>query len=78
MNIEQAKQIIANNIRAERTRARMSQEETAEQLNITSRTYMKYEQNVKAIDCDILVKLSNLFKCDINDFFLNLEFTKRE
>ena len=56
----------------------MSQEETAEQLNITARTYMKYEQNVKAIDCDILVKLSNLFKCDINDFFLNLEFTKRE
>lgn len=57
MNIEQAKQIIANNIRAERTRARMSREETAEQLNITAITIFL----IFFCSCSVIFTIHNLF-----------------
>ena len=69
---------IANNIRAERKRVNLTQEETARKLGITSRTYMVYETDAKNITASILVKLANIFQCNINDFFVIRNFTNSE
>ena len=60
---------IANNIKAERNRAGITIEEVCEKLNISRPTYIEYEKNAELIKTKILIKLSNLFKCDINMFF---------
>lgn len=61
---------IADNIRAERNRARMSQGQVAELLGITSRTYGSYEQDAKNLKATTIYKLSIIFKCNINDFYI--------
>lgn len=71
-------QIIANNIRAERNRNDLTQEETAEFLGITVRTYNTYENDAKNIGAFMLGKLANLFKCNVNAFYVGTNFTKRE
>lgn len=68
------RKIIANNIRAERTRVRLSQEEVAKCLGITRETYNKFEQG-KKIDSVYLYKLSLLFGCPIDSFFIGFNPT---
>lgn len=69
---------IANNIRAERNRANLTQEETANAIGITTRTYLTYETDAKNIGATILGKLANLFNCNINAFYVPNNFTKSE
>lgn len=66
---------IANNIRAERNRVNLTQEEVANKLDITLRTYISYEQNAKNVEAPMLLILANIFNCDISDFYLHLNFT---
>ena len=61
---------IANNIRAERNRARLSQEEVAEKLGITTRTYISYEKDARAIGATMIYKMSLIFECNVSAFFV--------
>ena len=62
--------IIANNIRAERNRVRLSQEEVAKHLNISTRTYMKYENDARLVTATTLLELSRLFNCNVSVFYV--------
>ena len=66
--------IIANNIRAERNRKKMSQEDVASHLNISRETYNGFENGNK-IDAYYIYKLSKLFDCSIDSFYLNIDTT---
>lgn len=68
--------IISSNIKAERARCGLTQEEVASKLNISSRTYIRWEQET-GIDCVDLYRLSNIFDCKIEDFFVGLDVTIR-
>lgn len=70
--------VIANNIRAERNRAHLTQEETAKKLNVTSRTYITYEEDARSVKATTLNELANIFGCNINDFYVPNTFTKCE
>lgn len=61
---------IAANIRAERSRANLSQEDVAEKLGLTRRTYLTYEEDASLLRIEKLVILAELFGCDINAFYL--------
>lgn len=61
---------IANNIRAERNRAKLSQEFVAEELGVTTKTYISYEKDARAIGATMLYKLSIIFDCNVNAFFI--------
>lgn len=61
---------IADNIRAERNRANLTQEEVAEKIGLTSRTYSAYESDASMIKVSTLIKLSKIFGCDISAFYL--------
>lgn len=60
---------IANNLRAERNRKKMTQEDVARKLNITLRTYVSYEENASTIKAATLYSLSKILSCNISDFF---------
>lgn len=61
---------IADNIRAERNRAKLTQEEVANKLDITTKTYISYENDAKGIRATTLYKLSKIFGCTIDAFYL--------
>lgn len=67
--------IIADNIRAERNRANLTQEVVASKVDVTPRTYISYEQNAKSVEAPMLLFLSKIFGCNVNDFYLNINFT---
>ena len=69
---------IANNIRAERNRVSLTQEEVARAIGVTAKTYISYETDAKSIGATELGKLENLFKCNINAFYVPNNFTKSE
>jgi len=69
---------IANNIRAERNRADITQLEVANKLKITLRTYVNYEDDAKGIKATTLYDLANIFNCNIDDFYLHKKSTKCE
>ena len=61
---------IANNIRAERNRAKLTQEYVAKELGITTKTYISYEEDAQSIKATTLYNLSLILKLNINDFYL--------
>lgn len=61
---------IADNIRAERNRADLTQEEVASKLKVSSKTYMSYESDAKGIRATKLYMLSNIFGCSIDAFYM--------
>ncbi len=60
---------IASNIKAERNRANVTIDDVCKALNISKPTYIEYEKNAELIRTKFLIKLSNLFNCNINMFF---------
>lgn len=69
---------IANNIRAERNRANLSQEHVASKLKVSTKTYISYEQNAKNLKTSDLIKLANILGCNVKVFFLQSNFAKCE
>lgn len=63
---------LQNNFKSLRVRSGLIQEEVAKMLGISRQQYMTYENNPNIIKIDILLKLSKIFKCDVNEFFLNI------
>ena len=66
MNINQ---YAANKLKELRTAKNMTQEELAEDLNITQQQVARYENNLRQFKQDFLFKLAEYFKVSINDFF---------
>lgn len=63
---------IANNLRAERNRIKMTQEDVAKKLNITLRTYVSYEEDASTVKATTLYMLSKILNCNISDFFYKM------
>lgn len=63
---------IANNLRAERNRKKMTQEDVAKKLNITLRTYVSYEEDASTVKATTLYLLSKILDCNVSDFFYKL------
>ena len=70
--------ILAANIKAERSRCGLSQEDVSQQLGITRETYISYEKDASKLSSSKLIKLSEILKCNISAFFVNFESTKHE
>lgn len=60
---------IANNIKAERNRSGITIENVCKSLNICKPTYISYEKNAEVIKTQTLLKLAELFDCNIDMFF---------
>lgn len=68
---EEFYRVVGINIQAVRKRANKSQEELAKELDVTTRTIQNYEKG-KCVDFFVIKKLSESFKCDVNDFLVGL------
>ena len=68
---------LQNNFKSLRVRSGLIQDEVAKMLGISRQQYITYENNPNRIKIDILLKLSKIFKCDINEFFININTDKK-
>ena len=60
---------MANNLKGERTRLEMSQEEIATALNVNKKTYRGWEQDIGTCPGSKLLEMSNTFGCSIDYLF---------
>lgn len=74
VNINDFYRIVGLNIEVKRKRAKMTQEELAELLGVTARTIQNYEKG-KGLDVILVYKLSKIFDCVTDEFFLELDST---
>lgn len=61
---------IAANIKAERNRANLSQEDVATGLGLSRRTYVIFEKDASTIRLTYLMRLADMFGCEVNAFYL--------
>lgn len=64
---------IKRNIKSLRIRAGLKQKEVAELIGISRQNYCIYEMNPGIIKIDMLIKLSNIFHCTLQDFFYKIK-----
>lgn len=76
VNTEEFYRIVGLNIEVKRKRAKMTLEDLAEKLDVTSRTIQNYEKG-KGLSIVVIYKLKKLFNCEIDEFFLELDDTLR-
>ena len=69
-----------NIIKKLRERKNMSQDELAEQLNITRQAISRYENGDRGVNQDLLFQLASIFNVKIDEFFppLNNGYSKQE
>lgn len=67
-------------IRKLRERKNMSQDELAEQLNITRQAISRYENGDRGVNQDLLFQLASIFDVKIDEFFppLNNNYSKQK
>lgn len=65
-------QILANNIRAERIRKRLSQEELAESININKNSLLKIENARQKPSVFIVLDIANALEIPIEDLLKNI------
>lgn len=68
--------IISYNIKRERKNAKLTQEDMANKLNVTSITYKRIENNPTSRDLDDLYSIAEIIGCHISKFFLGTNVTK--
>lgn len=68
---------IANNIRAERNRRNKTQEEIANNIGISLKTYIEYEKDASKIKAIMIYKIALAIGCSLECFYLPTEFTNR-
>ncbi len=73
---EEMKNIISREIKVARTRAGFSQIKVAKSLNLSYSTYLKYENNPEFFKASVLIKLSDLLKCNVFEFYAPIFFGK--
>jgi transcriptional regulator with XRE-family HTH domain len=74
VNTDEFNRIVGLNIEVKRKRAKMTLEELAEKLNVTSRTIQNYEKG-KGLSIIVIYKLMRVFNCELDEFFLELDAT---
>ena len=74
INADDFIRIVGLNIEVKRKRAKKTQEEIAEKLGVTSRTIQNYEKG-KGLDLIVIYKMTKIFECQIDEFFLELDTT---
>jgi DNA-binding XRE family transcriptional regulator len=62
-------EIVASNLRAYRNKYKLSQKELAKKINVHYTTYMSYEKDASTIKFMTMMKLAQIFNCNVNDFF---------
>lgn len=67
--------IVGINIQSERRRKKMTQEELANMLGVTSRSVCNYE-NGRNITLILIHNLAKIFNCKTDDFLLGTEYAK--
>lgn len=66
---------IKKNIKSLRVRKGLTQENTADLLNMSRQNYVRYESNPEDIKIDSLIKMSKIFNCELVEFFLKHNVT---
>ena len=74
VNTDEFNRIVGLNIEVKRKRAKMTLEELAEKLDVTSRTIQNYEKG-KGLSIIVIYKLMKVFNCELDEFFLELDAT---
>ena len=74
VNADDFNRIVGLNIEVKRKRAKMTLEELAEKLDVTSRTIQNYEKG-KGLSIIVIYKLMKVFNCELDEFFLELDAT---
>ena len=67
---------IGNFLKALRKEKEMTQEQLAEQFNVSSRTVSRWENGNNLPDLDILIEISDYYEIDLREIF-NGERTRR-
>lgn len=62
--------MLSNNLKELRHKEKMTQKEVSEILGITVRAYQNYESGRRTPSLKMALKLSNMFKCSVDDIFL--------
>jgi len=70
MNYTNDPKKIAANIRAERCRLKLKQEEVAAKVGLARQTYLEYEKDASKLRTESIIKLAELFGCSIDAFYL--------
>ncbi|MCD7034345.1 helix-turn-helix domain-containing protein [Metabacillus sp. GX 13764] len=60
---------IGSNFKKQRQKNKLTQEITAEKLNVTKSYISKVENNNKKPNMEFLVRAAELFNCDVADFY---------
>lgn len=68
---------VGSNIRAYRVRSGLLQEDMANKLGVSRVTYNDYEVNPQKLKLKTLIKIAEILKCDIADFFVEFDVTER-
>ncbi len=76
--METSEEQVVRNIKSSRERYGKTQEEVAKKANMTSRTYKSIENHPFNYSIDKLNTVAIAIGCNIDEFFLPLNFTKSE
>ena len=74
--MEEKLNYVTNNMKSLRVRLGLSQDEVAKRMHVTRVTYCNYETNPQKVTLGILYELSEILKCKLSDFFIELSVTK--
>lgn len=77
MDKKEVRKKIAANIRAERARAKLLQEEVADAIGVNRKTYIRYEEEA-TMNVDTLYLIALKIGCKVSDFYLGINITERE
>ena len=67
---------ISNNIKSNRVRYGLSQEDMADKLGISRVTYCDYEVNPQRLKIETLQSIADILCCNLADFFKEIDVTK--
>jgi transcriptional regulator with XRE-family HTH domain len=67
--MEKAQSVLAGNLRRLRIKSRLTQRDVAKELNVTIQAVSKWEKGKSVPDVFLLLSLSRILNCEIEDFF---------
>ena len=67
---------ISNNIKSNRVRYGLSQEDMADKLGISRVTYCDYEANPQRLKVETLQMIADILCCNLADFFKEINVTE--
>jgi len=76
--VETNEEQVVRNIKAIQKRYGLTDADISSKLRITERTYLKIKNHPFNYSINKLNDIANIIGCNINEFFLPLQFTKSE